>query len=130
MKRNKEKIKRARCKVRDQKRLTWCTLDNLQNMYDSIYDRMVRAGVAEKLDNPLMYDKHGNEVQDEKLMVEKKTCYGVTKPSNVIFVDETGCNTNQRSDGYIGGRLHVLPANATDSGIAGVVTDIPRGPPP
>ena len=36
MKRNEDKIKRARCKVRDQKRLTWCTVDNFENMCDSV----------------------------------------------------------------------------------------------
>ena len=124
IKRNQEKIKRVRCKVRDQKRLTWCTLDNFQNMYDSVYDKMVLAGVAEKVHNQLMYDKNGNETEDESLMVGRKTSYRVTKPSNIVFVDETGCNTNQRTDGYIGGRLHVLGINATDSGVAGAVTDL------
>ena len=93
-------------------------------MCDSVYDKMVMAGVAEKVSNLLMYDKNGNETNDESLMVGRKTSYRVTKPSSIVFADETGCITNQRGDGYIGGRLHVLAANATDSGIAGSVTDL------
>ena len=124
MKRNEQNIKRGRCKIRDQKRLTWCTMDNFQCMYDSVYDKMVAAGVAEKVDHDLMYDKDGNETVEESKMVGRKTRYCLTKPSNVVFVDETGCNTNQKLDGYVGGRLHVLPANATESGIPGSVTDL------
>ena len=124
MKRNEEHIKRGRCKVRDQKRLTWCTKDNFSCMYDSVYDKMVTAGVAEKVDHDLMYDKDGNETSDELKMIGKKTRYRLTNPSNVVFVDETGCNTNQKVDGYVGGRLHILPTNATESGITGSVTDL------
>ena len=124
IKRNASKIKRGRCKVRDQKRLTWCTKENFQCMYDSVYERMVSAGVAEKLDHEIMFDKNGDEVSDDSKMVGRKTRYRLTKPSNVVFVDETGCNTNQKTDGYVGGRLHIIPTNATESGITGSVTDI------
>ena len=124
IKRNHDQIKRARCKVRDQQRLTWCIHENFKNMYDSVYDKMVMAGVAEKVNHQLMFDKDGNEVNDELLMVGRKTSYRVKRPSNIVFVDETGCNTNQRTDGYIGGRLYVIAANATDSGVAGAVTDL------
>ena len=124
MKRNHDAIRRRRCKVRDQKRLTWCTYEHFEDMYDSIYKRMVEAGVATKNDNLLMFDKEGNEVDDENKMYGRKTRYRMTCPDNVVFVDETGSNTNQKDDGYIGGRLHVMPKGATESGVIGSTTDI------
>ena len=90
MKRNHDAIRRRRCKVRDQKRLTWCTYEHFEDMYDSIYARMVEAGVATKYDNLLMFDKEGNEVDDENKMYGRKTRYRMTCPDNVVFVDETG----------------------------------------
>jgi hypothetical protein len=48
----------------------------------------------------------------------------LTKPEDVIFVNKTGCNTNQKTDGHIGGELFVLPTGAPDSCAKGSCTDI------
>jgi hypothetical protein len=66
MKRNKDKLKRARCKVKDQKRRIWCTYENFSLMYDAVYSAMVEAKIVEKLDNEIMYDVSGNETDDVK----------------------------------------------------------------
>jgi hypothetical protein len=66
MKRNKDKIKRARCKVKDQKRRIWCTYENFSLMFDGVYSAMVEAKIVEKLDNKIMYDVSGNETDDVK----------------------------------------------------------------
>jgi hypothetical protein len=94
-------------------------------MYDGVYKSMVKAGVAiETPDEARMYDKNGDRVVDEAYMYGRPTKFKLIKPENVIFVDETGCNTNQKSDGHIGGELFVLPAGATESGVKGACTDI------
>jgi hypothetical protein len=41
----------------------------------------------------------------------------------VLFVDETGCNTNQKDDGHVGGKLFVLPTDDSDVAPIGA-TDI------
>jgi hypothetical protein len=60
LKQNAEFIKIQWCKVQDCKRHTYCTYNNISLMYDYVYDRMVEAGVANKLDEPVMLDKDGN----------------------------------------------------------------------
>jgi hypothetical protein len=37
IKRNKDVLKRGRCKVKDQKRRTWCTFEHFSNMYNGVY---------------------------------------------------------------------------------------------
>jgi hypothetical protein len=48
MRRNKEALRRARCKEKDQKRQTWCTYKNFASMYKNVHDSMVEAKVAKK----------------------------------------------------------------------------------
>jgi hypothetical protein len=57
MLRNENKLKRAKCKVIDNNRRTYCTYENFSNMYDAVYENMVDAGVAIKLDHEVMFDK-------------------------------------------------------------------------
>lgn len=109
MKRNNQLVRKGRCLVKDMKRHTWCTYDHFSNMYDSVYDRMVMSGVAEIVEDDIYYDEHGNEVQDVAQMVGRPTKYRLLKPEYCLFVDETGCNTNQKEDGHVGGRRLILP---------------------
>jgi hypothetical protein len=48
---------KTRCKVQDRNRLTWCTEDNFSNMYNSVYEAMVEAGVAIKHEEEVWLDK-------------------------------------------------------------------------
>jgi hypothetical protein len=50
-----------------------------------------------------MYDANGSQVFHESQMVGRPTKFKLTKPENVMFADETGCNNNQKSYGNIGG---------------------------
>jgi hypothetical protein len=93
-------------------------------MYDSVYESMVEAGVAIRLDEEAMYDREGNLVDSKERMYGRPTKYHITRPENVLFVDETGCNTNQKSDGLVGGERFVVPADNTGIGCVGSVTDI------
>jgi hypothetical protein len=46
--RNREQLKIGKCKVKDQKRRTWFTYEHFSNMYDGVYDVMVKSKVAIK----------------------------------------------------------------------------------
>ena len=93
-------------------------------MYTHVYEGMVHAGVAEKLDEEIMMDKEGNEVLDHRLMYGRPTKYKVTHPEKILFVDEAGSNTNQKDDGRIGGKLFVVPTIDEHAGMNCAVTDI------
>jgi hypothetical protein len=67
MSRNSDELKRRKCEVKGKEinRNTWCTYKNYSNMYTGMYEAMVEAGVAEKLETEIMYDKNGEEIQQE-----------------------------------------------------------------
>ena len=125
MKRFKHQLHRCRAKHKDFKRRTWVTTENFQNMYDNIYKEMVKSGVAVLLDEEIMYDENGLETDDIEKMFGRPTRYKLTKPEMVIFVDETGCNTNQRDGKNKDGRLHVRGKKNKGCGIQFATTDIP-----
>jgi hypothetical protein len=59
-------------------------------MYNDVYERMVKAGVAKRLDEEVMLDKEGNIVTNKAEMFGRPTSYVVTKPKQILLVDETG----------------------------------------
>ena len=125
MKRNASEISRKKTRVKDVKRHTWCTYDRFNEMYQSVYEQMVSANVAIKHNGEKLYDKDGNVVEDPLLAVGLPTQYEVTNPSMILFVDETGKNTNMKVDGQIGGQLRVVPTdNSCTHGVLGSTTDM------
>jgi hypothetical protein len=72
-----------------------------------------------------MYDEHGEITEDKEHMFGRPTKYKMLHPENLVFVDETGCNTNQKDDGHIGGEMFALSREGDDLGVVGVTTDIP-----
>jgi hypothetical protein len=76
-------------------------------MYDEVYDAMEKAGVAEKLSEPMWVD-------EKQLITEKENAFGqqethlLIHPEYVIFVDEVGCNTSQEGDGARGGEKKII----------------------
>lgn len=99
--------------IKDAKRSTWVTRENFQNMYENVYERMVEAGIAKKEDI--------ETVQEDGLPSK----YSLTLPEYLIFLDETGCNTNQMNDGKVGGEVFILPKNSGDAAAPiGATTDI------
>ena len=122
--RHKHIVCRGNGKIRDVKRYTWCTREVFKGMYDLIHDRLVFAKIASMTNNPQMYDKSGNVVMDSSLMYGFPTKYHLDHPEMLIFVDETGCNTSQLSDGNIGGRKTIVPRNGSSNGTLGSSTDI------
>ena len=81
-------------------------------MYDHVYDAMVDAKVAEKLDEPAWLDLEGNTV-DEKDSVGRKSTHRLTHPQMAVVVDETGCNTSMKNDGNGCNRKYVGRAGET-----------------
>ena len=126
MKRYNDKIVSKRGRVKDIKRHTWCVYDTFEAMYKHVYDCMVESKVAVKVDIPLMYDVNGNEVSDKDLAYGIPTEFKITHPRNIIFVDETGKNTNMKEDKRVGGKRYIVPANSIGNscGYLGSTTDI------
>ena len=126
MKRNACQIASKRGRIKDIKRHTWCCFDAFESMYQHVYEKMVEAKVAVKLDVPVMYNRDGIEVTEKDKSFGLPTLLKVTDPKNILFVDETGKNTNMKTDGGVGGRRLVVPANAigNSSGSLGSTTDI------
>jgi len=77
--------------------------ENFQNMYENVYERMVEAGIAKKEDI--------ETVQEDGLPSK----YTLTLPEYLIFLDETGCNTNQVNDRKVKGEVFILPKNSGDA---------------
>jgi len=99
--------------IKDVKRRTWVTRENFENMYENIYKNMVEAGVAEELTE---------SIQHEDGLPSK---YRLIHPDYCLFVDETGCNTNQLNDGRVGGELFILPKRDCECGApTGATTDL------
>jgi hypothetical protein len=99
--------------VRDLKQRTWVTAENFENMYNNIYNTMVEVGIAEKVEEAIQYD------------AGLPTKFKLTHPEFLLFVDETGCNTNQLNDGKVGGELYLMPKNCGDAAApAGATTDL------
>jgi hypothetical protein len=105
--RHSEFLKISKCKIKDQNCINWCTYENVSNMYDGVYRSMVKAGVAVKM------PKESDEIN----MYGRATKFKLIKTENVVFVEETGCNTNQKTGGHIGGELFILPSGESNTGV-------------
>jgi len=95
MKRHKDQISARAVNVKDKNRCTWVKEENFKAMYDCAYEAMVESRIARK---------DGDN-------------YILTRPEHLVFVDETGCNTNQLKDGHVGGELFVAPNNEPEARI-------------
>jgi hypothetical protein len=124
MRRHSTILKRSRGKVQDVNRNLWCTYDNFEKMYSSVYKAMVEAKVVVKLDFDISYDKKGNKVSDSECCFGLPSKYKLIKPENILFVDETGKNTNQKSNGQIGGQRFIVSVDGDDIGYLGSTTDM------
>jgi hypothetical protein len=99
-------------------RSEWSTEANIKQMYEVLYENMVRAGIASKLDTPVYKNAIGEIVEDPKQALGLICEYELLHPDHLIFFDETGCNTNQKKDGHNGGQKFVCGRNMTPKQIA------------
>jgi hypothetical protein len=54
----------------------------------------------------------------------RPTRYKLIKPERCVYVDETGCNTNCKNDGQIGGQRIVMSKNQIEGGRSSASTDL------
>ena len=97
MKRNKHKLRSQKGRLFPQSRDEWCTLENIKEMYNMIYNLLTSAGVAEDLQESCYMDKLGNIVEEGQsygLKVEKK----IKHPDYFIHVDEFGDSLDMTRD--------------------------------
>jgi hypothetical protein len=92
----------------DSKRDDWCGLENFADMYDGVYQRLVKAGVSEKLDYAVWRDMDNNIVNTEADAYGKKTSYSLFHQEKLVFFDEVGENILQKDDGNAGGQKCVV----------------------
>ena len=95
--RHSEKLSSVSETIMDVNRKTYCVKENFLRMYENIYHQMTEAGVAIKLEKEVMLDKSGEEAFSHEEMFGLATGYIMTRPDNVLFMDETGCNTNKKT---------------------------------
>jgi hypothetical protein len=73
---------------------------------------MVKARIAEEIEDPTIMDIHGNTVEKDDPKQFGLPCnYSALLPEIILFADETGCNTNQKKYGHIGGTKCVVEQN-------------------
>jgi hypothetical protein len=94
-------------------RAEWSTEPQIRQMYRAIYANMGDAGIARKLDTPVLMNANGEVVTDPKDALGLPCEYEMIHPDHLIFFDETGCNTNQKKDGHKGGQKFVCGRNMT-----------------
>jgi hypothetical protein len=97
LKRYQDDLSLSASVVKDIKRRTWVKVENFENMYQNIFEHMVEAGIAEHVEEAIQHDSGF------------PTNYKLTHPEYLLFVDETGCTTNQLNDGKVGGELYLVP---------------------
>jgi hypothetical protein len=64
----------------DSKRDDWCRLENFKNMYNSVYEKLANAGIAEVLHDEVWLDIHENIVHTEEEAYGRKTKYLLKHP--------------------------------------------------
>jgi len=77
-------------------------------MYNNYELALVKSGNAVKLDNPVHMDQNGKVVPEEDALGWQVT-HKIIRPENVFVFDETGGNTNGKSDSRNGGEKVVGP---------------------
>jgi hypothetical protein len=76
-------------------------------MYDIIYNELVVAGIARPREVAVSLDRADD-------VCEKEDQYGelceleLTHPGYLLFADETGCNTSQKTDGHAAGTKYLV----------------------
>ena len=104
MKRNEHLLTAKRGSKYELDRDRWTTYANFDQMYDHIYDELVDAKVAYKLNTPIWLDINGNPCHVDDSFGCKVT-HSLLTPEMCIVMDEVGGNTSQKGDGHIGGEL-------------------------
>jgi hypothetical protein len=102
LERNKDVIESSSPRGIEDCRDKWCNYYNMSLMYNRVYNGMVGAGVAKKLDIPVFYDREGNMLSDDNDEKQhgRKVTHELTHPKKgtvlLFFLSinySTLCNT-------------------------------------
>lgn len=109
MNRNKDMLVSAKGGRMHLARREWTTYNNMQTMYELVYEQMVEAGIASHLPEEEHYwvDRSGNRVNSEEEAIGHKCSMKLDHPDWLLFGDEVGTDTAQDSDGHIGGQTYL-----------------------
>ena len=90
-------------------RTEWLTYQNIDTMYDLVYNHMVKSGVAKYLPPKEYYyvNNDGEKVESEEELVGMLVKVETTHPDWILFRDEVGTDTSQKNDGNVGGQRFV-----------------------
>ena len=125
LERHKDLIRRGKGKVKDVKRHTWCTYVHFEEMYNCVYNAMLKAKVPFEVEHETAYDREGNIVDtDSSEVYGKPSKFHICNPERILFVDECGSNTNQKSDGQVGGQRFIFSKGCDNTGTLGSNTDL------
>jgi hypothetical protein len=83
LERNKEFVKSMRGEILEASRQEWCTLENFVKMYDMLYEKFVKFGLAVELPEEEWYyaDKNGDPVvSDEQQPFNKQIKHNIIHP--------------------------------------------------
>ena len=85
-------------------RSDWMHYSYIDDMYTKIYEIFVESGVAHSIENEVAFDKAGNQVEiGSPLQYGLPSNIVIDHPEFLLFIDETGINTNQKDNGQMGG---------------------------
>lgn len=105
----------------DDKRNTWAMYTNFKLFYKNIYEEAIANGTAEKFDVPVLMDRDNNSVHAEEEAFGNKVEYSLLYHDRLLFMDETGNNTNEKKDGHrnknvlgVKGEHATIPSPTTD----------------
>ena len=71
---HKDEIKRkAKVRLQDQKHHQWVTYDNFTDMYNCVYERIVSAAIAQKVEEQKTYSADRNEITENQIQVYQAT---------------------------------------------------------
>ena len=107
--RNKHRMHTKRGRRFHVNRLRWSKRKHIEKMYTQIYKSYLDAGVARRLDKAENRNRDGVVVESDSERFGEPCDIEVLHPDHILFMDEVGCNTNQKEDKNIGGTTYCAP---------------------
>jgi hypothetical protein len=102
MKRHGHLLASMKGRKKDVHRQNWATYANFKEMYDNTYYWMKKTGIARKYPMTMLLDRAGDECLGDNNKKVLPVDLELVHPERLLFLDETGCNTNQKDDGQVG----------------------------
>ena len=91
-------------------RTEWVTYQNVESMYNLVYEQMIDSGLARRLLESEQYfvNENGEVVESENDAFGKKIIVEITHPEWILFGDEVGTDISMKDDGHVGGQTFVV----------------------